>query len=141
MRAADAQRAPSFSQSLRAMPYRDRSGYLRAIVVSAVAVVILVVVGVNALRQRSDAPPIAQRPVATVQPAVQSQAPVIVAAAPPTKTQGTRRPKAAKAAASSVPSISTWKSPTEALLKTPGDDLRTTLPKIGYTPAKSSTSE
>jgi hypothetical protein len=145
MRAADAQRAPSFTQSLRPMPYRDRLGYLRTLMgtVAAVAAVILVVAGVNVLRQRGDAPPVAQHPVPVTQPVfqpqpLQPQPPVIVAAAPQTKPPVTRPMKAVK---KPTPSISEWKSPTEALLKTPGDDLRTTLPKIGFTQSKPSSSE
>src|SRR5438270_13526361 len=64
MRAADAERAPSFSQTYRTMPYRDRLGYLRAITVAAVAVLILAVIGVNALRHGAGESPASTRPLA-----------------------------------------------------------------------------
>ena len=157
MRAADAQRAPSFvqvtrSQTYRAMPYRDRLGYRRAMVMAAVAVVILVVVSVNALRQgaksagESPASTRVSRGEAQAMATTKSKAAAeggraTLAGGSPAST----RPKPARGhkatTPASVPSISAWKSPTEALLKTPGDDLRTTLPKIGFTPGKSSTSE
>ncbi|MBI2679037.1 MAG: hypothetical protein HYX28_09670 [Candidatus Koribacter versatilis] len=135
LRQADAERAPSFAQSLRALPHRNRLGYLRAVTVAAVAAVILVVAGVNALRQRGGESPVPARPLVT---AGGSPAATLVfgtgessgGGTPHAQPAGRRR---SKAAAKAVPSISTWKSPTEALLKSPADGLMTSVPSIGYT--------
>lgn len=133
MRQADAERAPSFAASLRAVPQRERLGYLRTLMgaMAAVVAVILLVAGVNAWRHgstgESPAPTQVQAKAATVVPQATTLA--------PTRTRPARVGHALRVtqAAKAVPSITTWKSPTEALLKSPTDDLMTSVPSIGYT--------
>jgi len=137
MRQADAERAPTFSATLKQMPYRDRLGYLRAIAVAGVAVMLLIVAGVNALRHGAGDGPVPAKSAkaesaASVQAVVASTSqPKSGGGTPPLQPAGRRRYKGAKSVPS-VPSISTWKSPTDALLKMPGD-LLTDAPSIRST--------
>ena len=165
MRRADAERAPSFAQtsfaaSLRTvpLPQRERLGYLRRYLrtdlrtvmgaVAAVAAVILLVMGVNAWWRGGNESPVAPRPLVTAGgPAAATK---LVGAressgggTPPLQPAGRRRYQAAPKLGhqqtpvqqAPVPSISTWKSPTDALLKFPGEGVMSDVPKLGFTPA------
>jgi hypothetical protein len=154
MRQADAERAPSFAQTLRAVPERGRVGYLRVMV--AVAVVILLVIGVNALRGRDEkpmSPQVSARVATSAGESPASTGPLVTGTlssssvgnsgggTPPRQPAGRRRSDATAAKKTSVPSITKWKSPTDALLKFPGDELMSGVPKIGFTQQSGKTAE
>jgi hypothetical protein len=150
MRAADAERAPSFARTVKAVPHHGRLGYLRVMVMAVVAVGILLVIGVNALRQGSAGE---SRPGTTTSKAAaeggRATRPLVSAQSgggtPPRQPAGRRRSNAATAAKKtsvpSAPSITKWKSPTDALLKFPGDELMSGVPKIGFTQGNGKTAE
>ena len=141
LREEDAQRAPSFAQvtraqSLRALPPHAQVGTLRALMITAALVAVVIVAGVNALRRRE---PAAQPQ--TPAPAIQTVqvAPAIVPAAPqaatPAPARSANRRKAAAPQAPKipqVPKIDDWVSPTDAWLITPGHQLRSTVPSLDF---------
>jgi hypothetical protein len=130
MREEEARRAPSFAQSIRALPRHAQLGYLRAVAITAALAIVALVMGVNAIRSaqasktRSSGAPSSSAPPIS---AAVTPAPAVTATAP-----STAAPQVARRKPHAAPSISEWKSPTASLLDVPGDDLYTTVPSLQY---------
>lgn len=120
-RAADAAAAPGFARVM-ARPAPADYGYLRAIALAAAIVLVAVLASSNISQRKAGT---GDSPVPKKEVVVAREAPAVVPAVSPAPTR-------TKIVAKAKPvTLSTWKSPTAALLDTPGDDLWTTVPKIG----------
>jgi len=123
-RAADAAAAPGFARVM-ARPAPADYGYLRAIALAAAIVLVAVLASSNISQRKAGTGDSPVRPSAPVTRAAVLPAPATDNVVPP-PAAGRKLPAKAKPV-----TLSTWKSPTAALLDTPGDDLWTTVPKIG----------
>jgi hypothetical protein len=137
LREEDAQRAPGFAQvtraqSLRALPPHAQVGTLRALMITAALVAVVVLAGVNALRRQPAAQqqPSAPVPMVQVAPAVVPVTPQVAKSVTPAPVQ--HRRKAAASKVPQAPKIEDWVSPTDAWLTTPGHQLRSTVPSLHF---------
>jgi hypothetical protein len=137
-RQADESQAPHFAGTLEAALSRRRKYSSRRLIfrVAFAVVALVAVIGfVRFLLIRSGNEQqaiVAQEPL---QPDKTTPAPMIVEVTPsltgppPRTAPGTRRHRRSPAPADSL--ISQWRSPTDFLLRTPGDQLLKTVPRVG----------
>ncbi|HSE50474.1 MAG TPA: hypothetical protein VLA96_14805 [Terriglobales bacterium] len=123
-RTADAHSAPAFARVL-ARPAPADYSYLRALALVAAIVLVAVLASSNILKRKVGTGDSPVPPTVSVAQVGTGDSPVPGPAGSPAPT--TRKPPAK----AKPVTLSTWKSPTAALLDTPGDDLWTTVPKIG----------
>ena len=130
MRSEDARQAPSFARVV-ARPTAANVGYLRAVAITVALVLVAAMFGINALRRRELPQPVAkQAPAIQTQAPAVSPAPAVVATSPSVTKMGPRRPT------KKPPSISDWKSPTDAWLQTPDESFRNSVPSLSYSSVK-----
>jgi hypothetical protein len=134
MREADAQAAPRFAgmtaARVLARPAPADPGYLRALV--AAIIVIAVLASVNIARRHESSP----ASTSQSQNLATQRAQRTARSAPSESKAAAGGGHATRAPRYRPVTLSQWKSPTAALLDTPGDELWTTVPKLG-TQAKS----
>lgn len=127
-RAGDAQSAPGFARVLAARPHPRRLGWLPAAVV---ATALLVAVAVGARSFLAGAKGAGESPASTPASGWAKGAAASSASAQSGGATLPLQPAGGQRSQPRPPTLSEWKSPTAALLETPGSELWTTAPVIG----------
>lgn len=135
-RQANESLTPDFASTLEAaLSRRGRTRPRRLILRVAFAAVALVAVGFVVFfladrYSREQIPSlIAGLEVPVIEPPAAAEEPVLVSEPPAKPVRRVHRHQ--KSARRAAPLISQWRSPTEFLLKTPGDELLRTVPRLG----------